>query len=64
MTQRAKGVALGARIDPFAYGVDGLRAVLTGTSAPLGLTLDLLILSVLVSGLILWGSYLFSRIEL
>lgn len=59
-----KPLLWGARIDPFAYGVDGLRAVLNGTSAPLGLTLDLLVLSVLVSGLMLSGAYLFSRIEL
>src|SRR5579872_4666813 len=36
-----------ARINVFSYGVDGLRAVLIGGSQPFGVTVDLMVLSIL-----------------
>lgn len=50
-------------IDPLSYGVDGLRAALTGTSH-FGLTTDLTVLSVTAFVLLLIGSYFFSKIEI
>ena len=49
-------------INPLTYGVDGLRQVLTGT-VHFGLTIDILVLSIVGVILLLIGSYLFSRIE-
>jgi len=64
LTNVPKAMLWGARGDPFAYGVDALRAVLNGTAVPFGLTLDLVVLAVLAVGLIVGGAYLFLRIEL
>jgi ABC-2 type transport system permease protein len=49
-------------INPLTYGVDGLREVLAGTTH-LGLTTDILILTLLSFLLLSVSSYLFSRIE-
>jgi len=49
-------------INPLTYGVDGLRQVLTGT-VHLGLTTDILVLSIVGIILLSTGSYLFSKIE-
>ncbi len=58
-----KALTIVASADPLAYGIDALRAVLSGVSH-FGLALDLLILS-LVTVFFLWlASYLFSKIEL
>lgn len=51
-----------ARFDPLSYGVDGLRAALTGMSQ-FGLIPDLLVLSVLTAVMMVIGSWLFSRIQ-
>lgn len=51
------------KIDPLAYGVDGLRATLAGTGS-YGVGLDLLVLSVLSAILLGIGSYLFSKIQI
>jgi ABC-2 type transport system permease protein len=57
-------VALAAitSLDPLAYGVDGLRAALTGRSH-FGWTVDLLVLSASAAVVVFIGSRLFSRIE-
>lgn len=52
-----------ASIDPLSYGVDGLRLALVGI-AHFGLTLDLVVLTVIAAALLGTGSYLFSRIQL
>jgi ABC-2 type transport system permease protein len=50
------------RLDPLAYGVDGLRTVLNGISQ-FGLTADLAVLVLVTTALLLLGSYLFSKIQ-
>ncbi|HUA17674.1 MAG TPA: ABC transporter permease [Bryobacteraceae bacterium] len=52
-----------ASIDPLSYGVDGLRLALVGI-AHFGLTLDLVVLSLIAAALLGTGSYLFSKIQL
>lgn len=49
-------------INPLSYGVDGLRATLM-TYDHFGLSLDMLVLSVVAIGLLALGSYLFSKIQ-
>jgi len=50
------------KLDPLAYGVDGLRTTLIGRSH-FGLTVDGLVLVTVAAMLLGVGSYLFSRIE-
>jgi ABC-2 type transport system permease protein len=50
------------KLDPLAYGVDGLRTVLNGTPQ-FGLTADFSVLIVLTAILLMAGSHLFSKIE-
>ncbi len=50
------------RIDPLAYGVDGLRIALIGRAA-FGLALDGAVLVAVALALLGTGSYLFSKIE-
>jgi len=50
------------RLDPLAYGVDGLRTTLIGVSY-FGLGADSLVLLLVTMVLLLIGSHLFSRIE-
>lgn len=50
------------RVDPLAYGVDGLRGTLS-TGAHFGLMLDFWILTAVVALLVGIGSYLFSKIQ-
>lgn len=52
-----------ASIDPLSYGVDGLRASLVG-GAHFGIAVDLGVLVVLSAIFIVFGAWLFSRIEL
>lgn len=52
-----------ASIDPLSYGVDGIRGSLT-SSAHFGITMDLLVLSILTAILLAVGSYLFSKIQI
>lgn len=49
-------------LNPFTYGVDGLRQLLAGT-VNLGVSKDILVLSLLSACLLAVSSYLFSRIE-
>ena len=51
-----------AKADPLSYGIDALRALLINTSH-FGLTLDLIILSVLAICFVGLGSHFFSKIE-
>lgn len=50
------------RLDPLAYGVDGLRTTLVGRSH-FGLTVDASVLVVVATVFLFIGSYLFSKIE-
>lgn len=50
-------------IDPLTYGVDGLRATLTGTSH-FPIATDFLVLTILSALLLAIGSYLFSKIQI
>lgn len=49
-------------INPLTYGVDGLRAALTGISH-FGLGFDFMILSIITIIILFIGSYLFSKIQ-
>lgn len=53
-----------ASVDPLAYGVDGMRATLTGAPAHFGIATDLVVLGAITAGFLALGTYLFSRIEL
>jgi ABC-2 type transport system permease protein len=55
-------LAVITRIDPLAYGVDGLRTTLIGR-ASFGLPADFAVLVAVALGLLGLGSYLFSKIE-
>ena len=52
-----------AKVDPLSYGVDGLRASMTGLSH-FGQTMDLAVLSVLTVILLMVGSRLFAKIQI
>ncbi len=52
-----------ASLDPLAYGVDGMRAALTGVPAHFGWAADIGVLSAAAVFLVVLGSYLFSRVE-
>jgi ABC-2 type transport system permease protein len=52
-----------ARVDPLAYGVDGLRDTLSGISH-FGLHVDFIILVAITALLLAIGSYLFSKIQI
>jgi ABC-2 type transport system permease protein len=51
------------RLDPLAYGVDGLRAVLLGASH-FGAPLDLAVLSIVAVVFLALGARQFSRIQI
>jgi ABC-2 type transport system permease protein len=57
-----KALSLVTRLDPLAYGVDGLRASLIGMSH-FGLAADLSVLVLVTMILLFIGSYLFSKIQ-
>jgi ABC-2 type transport system permease protein len=52
-----------AKLDPFAYGVDGLRGTLAGNSAYFGLYTDALFLGTASLATLGIGVYLFSRLR-
>jgi ABC-2 type transport system permease protein len=56
-------ISIITRIDPLTYGVDGLRGAL-GAGAHFGVSLDLLILTVLSGIILAIGSYLFSKVQI
>ena len=51
------------RIDPLAYGIDGMRNALGSPNATFAPTLDCLVLVVLGAILLVFGAYRFSKIE-
>jgi ABC-2 type transport system permease protein len=53
-----------ANVNPLAYGVDGLRAVLTNQHSYFSLPVDLCVLPVVAAAVLCLGAYLFSRIQL
>lgn len=57
-----KALAALTRIDPLAYGVDGLRGTLIGVTH-FGLATDLAVLAVVAAGLLCLGAWRFSKIE-
>jgi len=57
-----KALGLVTRLDPLAYGVDGLRTTLIGISH-FGLTADLSVLTLVTTIFLFIGSYLFSKIQ-
>lgn len=63
LTNVPRAIVAIATIDPLSYGVDGLRASLTGLTH-FGVGTDLAVLTTLTAILLLTGSYLFSRIQL
>ena len=56
------GIREATLINPLSYGVDGLRAALTGTSH-FGLGMDLAVLAALTAASVAIGGYLFSKIQ-
>jgi ABC-2 type transport system permease protein len=56
-------MAIATRLDPLAYGVDGMRTALVGVSH-FGVATDLAVLSVVAILLLLLGARLFSRIQI
>ena len=63
LTNAPRALQIAGSADPLAYGVDGLRAALIGT-AHFGITLDLIVLTVLTAAILSLGSLLFSKIQL
>jgi ABC-2 type transport system permease protein len=63
LTNLPKALVVVASVDPLSYGVDGLRGALIGV-AHFGVTLDLIVLSIIAAALLAIGSYMFSRIQL
>ena len=57
-----KALAVLTRLDPLAYGVDGLRGTLIGVTH-FGLATDAAVLAVAAAGLLCLGAWRFSKIE-
>jgi ABC-2 type transport system permease protein len=58
-----EALMVAARVDPLAYGVDGLRGALVN-ELQFGLGIDLAVLGAVTFVLLAVGSYLFSRIQI
>jgi ABC-2 type transport system permease protein len=58
-----KVLSLITRLDPLSYGVDGLRAALIGVTQ-FGMTADFAVLCVIAVGLLIFGAWRFSKIEI
>jgi len=58
-----KALVIVTSLNPLSYGVDGLRAALTGTSH-FGLSMDFGVLVIIAFILVAIGSYLFSKIQI
>jgi ABC-2 type transport system permease protein len=56
-------LAVVTRLDPLAYGVDGLRAVLLGASY-FGVALDVTVLAIVAVAFLMLGARQFSRIQI
>jgi ABC-2 type transport system permease protein len=57
------GIAKVTQINPFTYGIDGLRAALTGQSH-FAFSLDWMVMSGFTLVILVIGTYLFSKIEI
>ena len=53
-----------AAVNPFAYGVDGMRVAFIGGHSQFGAAADLAVLATITALLLAAGSYLFSKIQL
>ena len=62
LTSAPRALELVARVDPLAYGVDGLRWALIG-QAHFPLALDFAVLGAITALLLVLGAWLFTRIE-
>jgi len=58
-----KAITIVTKLNPLSYGVDGIRASLTGVSH-FGIGVDLLVMSVITVIIFALGSYLFSKIQI
>jgi ABC-2 type transport system permease protein len=58
-----RALAFITRLDPLSYGVDGLRAALIGATH-FGMTTDFAVLCVIAVGLLFFGAWRFSKIEI
>ena len=58
-----KILQIGLRLNPLSYGVDGLRGACS-TAFAYGLTVDLLVVTLVTAALLAIGSYFFSKIQL
>jgi ABC-2 type transport system permease protein len=58
-----KALSFITRLDPLSYGVDGLRAALIGVTH-FGMTTDFVVLCVIAVGLLFFGAWSFSKIEI
>ncbi len=63
LTSAPSALRIISRFNPFAYGVDGMRLVLSGTST-FGLGADLSVLCILSLIILAIGSFLFSKIQI
>jgi ABC-2 type transport system permease protein len=63
LTDLPKPMEFITKINPLTYGIDGLRGALIGIST-FGLTLDLIVLSLITLAFLGIGSYLFSKIQM
>jgi len=58
-----KGIGIVVKLNPLTYGVDGVRAALTGVSQ-IGIGFDLLVMVCVTIALSLLGTWLFSKIQI
>ncbi|MGO8764000.1 MAG: ABC transporter permease [Limisphaerales bacterium] len=58
-----KALAILTSLDPLSYGVDGLRYALNGAVLHFGVVTDLGVLAGVAALLLVWSSYLFSKIK-
>ena len=63
LTNLPGAISIITRIDPLTYGVDGLRGALGGITH-FGVSVDLLVLTILSGILLGIGSYLFSKVQI
>ena len=63
LTNLPGAISIITRIDPLTYGVDGLRGALGGITH-FGVSVDLLVLSVLSAIILGIGSYLFNKVQI
>lgn len=63
LTNLPKVLSVITKLDPLSYGIDGVRAALTGVSA-FGFATDAAVLAVVAVILLATGGYLFSKIQI